>query len=338
MAGYDSDNQAATLAGLVALANGSASIPRKYTHMIDAWKMPLNDFYKNRTRDRLPDGRLTEMAERTVKIGIETVLANGGRLTGPDDNRVLVIQPDATFVAPLEARLFPVELVVGTDVVVQTEVIGGDPDDPVSVSITGPVPPGLAVETRGGRPVIVGTPTETGEFTVNVTVANSSVNRTSKLPLVVDHHNLAMDAVRILAAVTEPTGGGSRKVEVLRDRLTREHYDSFDGENTMELDFFGYLWKQPVKITRLVLKTGPVAPNGGWFETIEVQYRDTSYRWQPVKGLKISPEYTAERAAKGNQTFTLSFRPIWTVALRVAGKPAGSAQFTSIRELEIYAE
>jgi hypothetical protein len=278
------------------------------------------------------------MAQRTAKIGIETVLANGGRLTGPEDNRVLVVKPDAKFIAPLEARLYPVELEVDTEVVVQTTTIGGDPEDPATVTVTGPVPPGMTIEDRGGRPVIVGAPTEAGEYSVTVTVANSSITRKSKLPLTASHHNLATDAVRVLAAVTEPSGGGSKNLEVIRDRLTREHYDSFDGENTLEQDFFGYLWSKPVRMSRLVLKTGPVAPNGGWFETIEVQYRDTSYHWQPAKGLVVSPEYTAERAGKGNQTFAISFRPVWTMAIRVAGKPAGSAQFTSIRELEVYAD
>jgi hypothetical protein len=40
----------------------------------------------------------------------------------------------------------------------------------------------------------------------------------------------------------------------------------------------------------------------------------------------------------GNRVYTLSFDPVLTQSIRVVGEPGGSAQFTSIRELEVYSD
>ena len=80
MIGFDADNQCATLAGLTAIMHGGKSIPRQYTHILPGWDKPLNDLYKNRTRDGLPDGRFTDIARRTAAIGRKLVVMKGGRV------------------------------------------------------------------------------------------------------------------------------------------------------------------------------------------------------------------------------------------------------------------
>lgn len=185
MAGYDADNQCATLAGLIAICHGSKTIPHQYTHVLDGWTLPLNDFYKNRTRKYLPDGRLTEIASRTVKIAEELIAAKGGRIRGTGDDAVLLINPHARFIAPLEVRIYPFHLDVDAPAVVRTELIGGDPADAPQITIGRSLPPGLRVDTRDGQLVLVGTPTQSGEYEIELTVADRSVTRKTKLPLFV---------------------------------------------------------------------------------------------------------------------------------------------------------
>lgn len=185
MAGYDADNQCATLAGLLAIAHGSKSIPRKYTHVLDGWTLPLNDFYLNRTRDNLPDGKLTDMAKRTAKLGQKLVLAHGGSIEGTGKDATLVINPQARFIAPLEVRLFPIHLKLNTKTVVRPEIIGGHPAGKPTIIIAGTLPPGMHTAQKDGTPVIAGTPNKPGKYQLTVTISNRSTRRDTKLSLFV---------------------------------------------------------------------------------------------------------------------------------------------------------
>lgn len=337
MAGYDADNQAATLSGLIAICHGSACIPPSYTYILDHWTEPLNDFYRNRTRDHLPDGKLTEIAERTVAVAIELIKLHGGGIERDGGEPILVIPANASFVPPLEVRLWPVHVSQLEPAEVKPLVIGGDPDRTTVVTIHEPLPAGLAVAAEGDlHPVIRGTPVEAGTWDVKVTVTQDELSRTTSLALIVERRNLASEATRVLIAVAEPTGTGSKDPDVIRDRRLRTHYDSYDGENTLEEDRFGYEWPEPISIGEIVLKYGPAFPNGGWFETVNVLHRTAGGQWQPVENLRISPDYKLDQARKGKHRYTLTFSPVETGAIVIAGKPGGDAQFTSVAELEVY--
>lgn len=329
--GYDADNQCATLAGLLAITMGSEALPRKYTHVLEGWDKPLNDFYKNLTRDELPDGKLTDIAARTAKIGKDLVVKKGGRIEGD----TLVINTDATFKQPLEARLFPVYLHANEDTAVNVEILGGDAED-VKVSIEGGLPPGLKLERRDNRPVVVGRTTQKGRYDVKLTVSDGATRRTTTLPLFVGSPNLAKTAQRVLLAVTEPTGYGNRHHDTLRDGDTSFHYDSFNGKKSLELDYYGYEWKDLVQVSRVVFYSGPVMHDGGWFETLTVQYRDETLNWVDVEDLKIDPPYGEANRKRERKTYTMTFKPVSTLAIRIVGKPGGSSKFTSITELEVF--
>lgn len=335
MAGYDADNQCATLAGLVAIIHGSKSIPRKYTHVIDGWEMPLNDFYKNRTRDNLPDGRLTDIAARTARLGIELVKANGGMVEGSGEQAMLVINTAARFMPPLEVRLYPVRLIAGEPVTVRPEFIGGNTPGARVASIVGVVPPGMEIEKESGRTFLRGTPGKPGNFALTVTVTDGQTSRETVLPLLVREKSHSATAPRIIAAVIRPTGSGSRDLEILRDDLDRPHYDSYDGENELAEDYYGYEWDEPVEIGRIKVRLGPTFDNGGWFENIAVQYRNNKGEWVTVESPRCDPAYTVERAKNGGFRFELRFEPVRAIAVRIVGKPGGSAQFTSIAELVV---
>ena len=335
MAGFDADNQSATLAGLMAIMHGSASIPRKYTHLLEGWQLPLNDVYKNRTRDEVPDGTLTDIAARTAKLGVDIVMSHGGHVEGSGENAVLVIDTGAPYTPPLEVRLFPVRLHLGEPVVVRPEFIGGAGAAYVS-SVAGVLPPGLTIKRSRGLTTLEGTPQRGGDFSIQVTVTNRLTTRTTPLLLSVREKSLAAMASSILAAVTAPTGSNARELEVLRDGLDVPTYDSYDGDNALAEDFFGYEWDQPVRIGRLKVQMGRVYPNGGWLETIAVQYRDEQGKWVSVPSLRFDPEYTLERAQKGGFRFDIRFATVNTRAIRVIGKPGGAAQFTNMAELSVH--
>jgi hypothetical protein len=335
MAGYDADNQCATLSGMIAIIQGSKGLPRKYTHVLDDWELPLNDFYKNRTRDDLPDGKLTDMGMRTAKLGIDLVLAHGGRIEGSGENAVLVINTAARFTPPLEVRLYPVRLNVGEQVTVMPEIIGGDAKNARVTTIVGALPPGTSLTSSDGHTVISGIPRRIGQYSVQVTVSDGTTTRTTTLPLLVSERNLAVSAHRMVAAVTEPTGSGARDLEVLRDETDKPAYDSYDGKSKTE-DFYGYVWREPVKVARVRVQMGPKFPNGGWFETLCVQYRDAEGVWTPVEDPRFDPPFNLERMQRGEFRFDVRFKPVTTRAIRVIGKPGGEAEFTSIAELSVH--
>jgi hypothetical protein len=104
MIGMDADNQAATLAGLMGIIHGMQGIPEKYTHPLGlpvpiesgpasspsdpaSWSLPLNDVYRNITRDELPDAALTDIAARTCALGVQLIERHGGRVEGEGDKR-----------------------------------------------------------------------------------------------------------------------------------------------------------------------------------------------------------------------------------------------------------
>lgn len=336
MAGYDADNQAATLAGLLALSRGSKSIPDAYLYILDHWEKPLNDFYKNLTRDHLPDGKITDIARRTANLGIQVVELHGGRVIGKGDNATLAINTEAKFVAPVEARLMPHRLLLDEPATVQTEIIGGDQRKPPTLLITGAIPPGLSVKREKGRVVLQGTPTKAGRYDIEVTLTKGDFERVTTLPVFVNAPNLAASARRVLAAVTEPTGGGSRDLEVIRNDMSFAHYDSYDGQNELARDYYGYEWDERVTVSRVVYEVGRIADNGGWFKTLNVEYRNDQGHWLPVQHLTWNPPHSIELARREQMRFTGTFDPVRTTAIRIIGEPGGSAQFTSIYQLDVH--
>jgi ADP-ribosylglycohydrolase len=80
-AGYDCDNQAATVGGLIGVINGTKCIPEKFTKSIADFDEPFNDLYINYTRDHLPIATpISEIVDRIAEISEKAILDNGGRV------------------------------------------------------------------------------------------------------------------------------------------------------------------------------------------------------------------------------------------------------------------
>ena len=80
-AGYDCDNQSATVGGLMGVLNGTECIPEEFTKDIANFDKPFNDLYLNYTRDHLPIATpISEIVNRIAKISEKAILDNGGRV------------------------------------------------------------------------------------------------------------------------------------------------------------------------------------------------------------------------------------------------------------------
>eukprot|EP00931_Biecheleriopsis_adriatica_P034476 TRINITY_DN198_c0_g1_i11.p1 TRINITY_DN198_c0_g1~~TRINITY_DN198_c0_g1_i11.p1 ORF type:complete len:1626 (-),score=281.10 TRINITY_DN198_c0_g1_i11:41-4918(-) len=80
-AGFDNDNQAATLGGLLGVMHGSGKIPRDLTHEFRGhrWEMPFNNKYINDRRDSLPyENKISDIVDRIMSISREAIISQGG--------------------------------------------------------------------------------------------------------------------------------------------------------------------------------------------------------------------------------------------------------------------
>jgi hypothetical protein len=355
--GFDADNQAATMAGLVALARGLDSIPRPLLFPLPdlGWKEPLNDLYKNVTREDMPDASLRDQARRMARQGEAVVLAHGGRRVSEGGTDYLVIDPEAAFTPPLELPLGPAPVLeVGQAARFEVPVVASE--EPIEWSLaSGPLPPGL----RFSSGLLEGTPTTTGLFPVTVRVRQGGKSAVRPLRLLVRGPNLAPTAKRVLASVertdtvkrdamwlTVPRSLYADSVEVIRDGVTRgagsTFYSITEDDHPRE-DYYGYEWREPQTIGLLSYHSGAVEENGGWFTSLFVEYRDADGTWRPVHGLVVDPPLPP-----GNEPFDkphfverlLAFEPVTTSAIRMRGAAGGAPHwrskltyFTSISEL-----
>ena len=84
--GFDADNQAATLSGLLGIVHGLEGIPEALLYPLGGREtgLPFNDRYVNVSRHDLPDASIRDIARRTAAVGREVILAGGGERTTND--------------------------------------------------------------------------------------------------------------------------------------------------------------------------------------------------------------------------------------------------------------
>lgn len=96
--GYDCDNQAATIGGLLGVLNGAKSIPDKFTKEISSrekWELPFNDTYINYSRDHLPNyNKISDIADRLVRLSEIAILDNGGKISNEDGEIIYTVKTD----------------------------------------------------------------------------------------------------------------------------------------------------------------------------------------------------------------------------------------------------
>lgn len=358
--GFDADNQAASMAGLMGLALGIEGIPEELLYPVDGWTEPFNDFYKNETRHDMPDASLKDMARRMALQGEAILLKHGGRVVERGDGTYYEINPEAIFTPPLELPRAPIPyLEVGQPA--DVEIIVSGADAPVGWEVaSGKLPAGLSLEN--GR--LTGTPQAPGVQRVGIRARQGDQIAEHVYQLVVRPQNLASDADEVLAAVRQTdtavrdsmwlTVGASLyadDVDVIRDGTMLGNGSTFysiDGSSEPRTDFYGYAWSEPRSVGLVGFHTGSMEENGGWFTSLGVEYRDDAGAWQPVKDLVLTPDLIPGNEPYDKPHFVeylLAFEPVNTTAIRIVGNAGGGdhwfsdrAYFTSITELTVHGE
>lgn len=358
--GFDADNQAATMSGLLALMKGKEIIPNELLFPLEdsQWQKPFNDKYVNITRHDLPDAQITEMAESTTEQAIKAILQNGGKKIEENGKVYFMINSQASFSTPLEFYKAP-KPEISINEKVNYSFNTSIPSSELNWSIEyGSLPPG--VELRDG--ILTGVAKEKGLFPVTLKASKGSNSVTRTLQLVVKGKNIASSASEVLSNVaktdtaardnmwlTVSKGLYADQPTIINDGKTGGQgsvFYSINGQTGPKNDFYGYKWSREQDISSMVFYTGSMEESGGWFESLHVEYLDGEGNWQRVKNLRSSPNLMPgnERFNKPHfVNYNLSFEPVKSRGIRIIGK-AGNADhwqnkpfhFTSITELEVY--
>jgi len=359
--GFDADNQAATLAGLMGVINGMKGLPENLYLPIEGWKEPFNNNYVNITRYDLPDAKISDIIDQTLKETIDLVLSKGGKLSGKAGNEVLTIKTDVVFNPPLEFCIGPLpRLEIGKPAEFEFYTAANKVYNWSLVS--GTVPDGMVFE----KGKLSGTPQKAGYFDLTLQLDNGIDKITRDFRLLVREKNIAPTADTIFANVRQLnesvldscwfTFGKSmyaKNVEVINDGILdgpgSVFYSLAAKTKIPKVDYFGYGWDAPQKISMLAFHTGCLEEFGGWLTSLNVQYLDEKGKWQPVTQTLIDPPLPATDIVFYQPHFveyTISFPTIETKAIRIIGdtKIEGHwnkytknvSGFTSITELSVY--
>jgi len=358
--GFDADNQAATMSGLLGVANGLESLPKDLLNPLpdEGWKLPFNDSYKNVTRFGLPDASLKDMAMRMAKIGEDIILENGGKKITKNDIEYYIINPNAKYIAPLEIPNGPLpymEVGIEVDYTFKTS---SDNERQIWTVIEGSLPNGM--QFKSGK--LYGIPIESGVYPLTINVEQDDNNISKEVKLIVRGENLASSASEILTnvKVTESAKRDSMwlsvayslyndDVSTIQDgnRLGNEStFYSIGLDDNKIQDYYGYQWDSPVTIGLVDFHTGSMEENGGWFTSINVECMNDSGQWVNVEDLKSTPELLPglDRFNKAHFIeYILTFNPVTTQAIRIIGDAGGVnhwysklTHFTSITELSVH--
>lgn len=156
------------------------------------------------------------------------------------------------------------------------------------------------------------------------------------------HQDITVQALSPIALITQPTGNGSRNIEVIRDGFTPPvgssdaslQYDTYDGGGARTFDWIGYQFASQHTFASMVFQEGMQFTDGGWFTLLGVQVR-VSGQWVDVQNMQSTPPYAGANGIN-YESYELSFTPISGDGIRIAGTPGGSAHYVSVGELRVF--
>ena len=336
--GFDADNQAATLTGLLALASGMAALPRDLLHPLAEveWRAPFNDRYVNVPRHDMPDARISDMARRLAAQGEAVIRATGGTIETRAGVDTWVIRRNAAFIPPFEL-LPPAPTLAEVGMPLSAAMYAADGGRPAELTVRGSLPPGI--EFSEGR--FSGIPRAAGDFEPIVTLSDGTHFAESTVRFIIRTPNLSGSAARILH------NGPSAELERLRDGRRKHPAFYSDTRPSPFRQHYGYEWTAPLAISRLGLHVGFPREEWGWLRDVTVEFRDPEGRWRPVTDLRITPPLPAgdsKYLQPGMVGYDLRFAPERTDAIRIVGTAGGHpvdqppTYGSSVAELTVHAE
>ena len=360
--GFDADNQAATMSGLIAVINGTKVLPEKYLYPFPEmnWKQPFNDLYKNVSRDNMPDASIKDLAQRTVLQAEKIILANGGQKVSENGEEYYIINTNAVYKAPLELTNGRLPVIAKGKSVDYTFPVSGNTVHCTWSVTNGKMPEGLFFSN--GK--LSGKPQKAGIYPIQLKVEQDKVATERAYTIVVRGKNYAEHAKSILSNVTTTSAltRDSMWVTVSHSMFAKDIHILNDGKISGEgsvfysinqslkpkTDYYGYEWEEKKLIGLIGFQTGTVEEFGGWFRTLSVEYQDDNLNWKPVEGLKLIPALVNNDNTNIKPDFVeylLAFKQVNTKAIRIIGEAGGGTHwfsgdktphFTSITELSVY--
>jgi len=359
--GFDADNQAATLSGLLGVIGGFKKLPKDLYLPIEGWTEPFNDRYINITRHDIPDGSIKDIIKRTVDATIKLAESKGGKLTGTGDKAKLVVNTTAKFNPPLE-------FCVGPDPRLEVGVASSyDFFSPTNKNykwslVKGNLPAGMTFKDG----TLAGTPSQTGTYPIVLQLSDGKQKIEKSFDLLVRKKNIAPQADSILANVRELNWNVMDSAWITfgkpmyADNVNVINDGKIDGEGSVfyslaakaklpKVDYYGYSWNAEQNISMVALHIGCMEEFGGWFTSLNVQYMDEKGQWQPVSNKNIEPALPESSIVFIQPHFVeyvITFDPVKTKAIRVIGDAMiqdhwhkytkNVSGFTSITELGVY--
>ncbi len=359
--GFDADNQAATVGGLMGVIYGMKGIPSNLCLPIEGWKLPFNDRYINITRYDLPDASINDIIDRLVKTSISVVVAKGGKISGSNGGEILTINANALFNPPLEFGVGPLpRMEVGK--AIDYNFYGENNKTYKWKLISGQLPEGTMFE----KGHLSGIPTKPGIYPISLQLENGGKSISRDFNLLVRNVNIAPSADSVITNVRKmnesvldscwTTFGKSmyaKSVDIIRDGKTSGSgsvfYSIAAKTNLPKVDYYGYLWKTDQQIDMVALFTGGMEEFGGWFTSLNVQYLDEKGKWQSVEKTVIEPPLPETDIVFYQPHFveyTIHFNSVKTKGIRIIGDAKVQSHwnkytknvsgFTSITELSVY--
>lgn len=357
--GFDCDNQAATMSGLLAVMYGAHSLPASLTMPIKGWAKPFNDKYINITRYDMPDASIQNMIDRTYNKAIELICAKGGTEKGD----YVYINSKATFIPPMEFCVGPnpdLEIGVKADYSFSCKA-----NENYHWSlIRGKLPKGLMFAE--GK--LFGIPAETGSFPITLQLSSKSKSLSKNFTLLVKPANIASKADTIYASVRKLnenvldscwiTFGKpmyAKTVDVINDGVKNGvgsvFYSLSAKSNLPKIDYFGYGWQEKQNISMLELNMGCLEEFGGWFSSLSVQYLGDDNHWYDVGKITSIPALPQTDNVFFQSHFAqyiLNFHPVETKGIRILFDDKvqdhwnkytkNVSSFISITELGVYGQ
>ena len=357
--GFDADNQAATVAGLLGIVSGLKGLPKDLYLPIEGWTKPFNDTYINITRHELPDASIDDMIDRTLAITLRLIEQKGGSVS--KDKKTVKINTSAQFKAPLEFYIGPPAKMEVNQPIDFPFYSDANKENNWTL-IDGKLPAGTNFEK--GR--LQGTPQVSGIFPIKIKLDNGKSTLTKTFNLLVKNENLARKADSIIANVnhvneqvldsTWTTFGNSmyaKTPSVLNDGVFNDansvFYSIAAKTKIPKVDYYGYEWKDAQTMDMIVFNTGGMEEFGGWFTSLNVQYKNEEDKWVAVEKQRMEPKLAKDDIIFFKPHFAeyiLRFQPVKTKAIRIIGDAAiqnhwhkytkNVSGFTSITELSIH--
>jgi len=359
--GFDADNQAATLGGLLGVIHGFKKLPPDLYLPLKEWKEPFNDRYVNITRFDLPDARISNIIDRTLEQTLMLVQKKGGKISFDRGEKMVYVNREAKFYPPVEFCIGPMPLMEAGKPVEFNFYVPSNQYYHWSL-IKGNLPEGLTFQN--GK--LLGIPSRPGRYVITLQLENGKEKAVKDFELWVRNINLAPIADTIFANVrainhnvldsTWCTCGKqayAENIDALSDGILYGKGSTFISlaarAKIPKVDYYGYGWKEEHTVDLISFHTGCLEEFGGWFTSLNVQYQNDEGKWVPVEELQITPPLPKNEDVfhqAPNVEYLLTFRPVRTKAVRILGDAAiqnhwhkytnAVSSFTSITELSVY--